>query len=522
MTLVPLHDPLRLATYTPISPASVIVFREGNYAVAVDGKTKEVLARSTDHTEVIQKALGSLTPNRTWKETVVLMSDFEVTGIEVPSYTRLVILGKIKLKDNANATVIDTEQFATEVEIVAGIVDGNKDNQNPSGEIYGIRLNAATNSAVIGTKVINAHYDGVIVAGGFRNKVIGVHAEGCGHNGVAFWAGDRDTYRGHLGIGITARNNALEGVGLGDVNGVVLLGLQTSGNSKGVAVDGGVDIVILGHRSEGDEYGAFIAGINITYNGFKIKNSISRGIIIKAASDGALPDGIKLAVGDVEGSQGHGIDIWDSKLVEIDNVTVKGSAMHGLSVVGSQKLHEIRVRNSMFIDNGSAGIRIGATDSKISKVVLRGVVSRGNKYGVYVGDNTEMDELVIEDCDLRDNTDEAIHWYATVATKIIRRNRGFVTENSGVAVFSGDGSTTEFTVGAGHGLSVSPSDPSRLLIVCTPVSPDAMAASPLVCYPEDADADGKYETIKVKFASAPASGTNNVKVRWEAKLKEVF
>jgi len=55
--LKPLHDPLRLATYTPIATADVIVFREGEYAEAVDGKTKEVIVRSTDHAEVIQKAI---------------------------------------------------------------------------------------------------------------------------------------------------------------------------------------------------------------------------------------------------------------------------------------------------------------------------------------------------------------------------------------------------------------------------------------------------------------------------------
>ena len=60
MTLVPLHDPLRLATYVPIAAPSIIVFREGDYAVAVDGKTKEVIARSKDHAEVIQAAIDVL------------------------------------------------------------------------------------------------------------------------------------------------------------------------------------------------------------------------------------------------------------------------------------------------------------------------------------------------------------------------------------------------------------------------------------------------------------------------------
>jgi len=82
MTLVPLHDPLRLATYTPISPADVIVFREGDYAVAVDGKTKEVLARSTDHANVIQRALdyaGSLAWDESTYPVVAGVGLFEIT-----------------------------------------------------------------------------------------------------------------------------------------------------------------------------------------------------------------------------------------------------------------------------------------------------------------------------------------------------------------------------------------------------------------------------------------------------------
>jgi len=84
-------------------------------------------------------------------------------------------------------------------------------------------------------------------------------------------------------------------------------------------------------------------------------------------------------------------------------------------------------------------------------------------------------------------------------------------KNSGTATFSGDGSTDDFEIGA-HGLAVT--DPEKIVVKVTPISPDAIAASPCVGYVDPAD----NTKIRVKFASAPASGTDNVKVAWEARV----
>ena len=86
----------------------------------------------------------------------------------------------------------------------------------------------------------------------------------------------------------------------------------------------------------------------------------------------------------------------------------------------------------------------------------------------------------------------------------------------GVATLSGDGTTTVFKVGT-HDLKPDVTDPSRVIVNVTPASKDAINASPCVGYLQDDDDDGVYESIYVKFASAPASGTDNVKVVWEVK-----
>jgi hypothetical protein len=88
------------------------------------------------------------------------------------------------------------------------------------------------------------------------------------------------------------------------------------------------------------------------------------------------------------------------------------------------------------------------------------------------------------------------------ANTIVRRNIGYVTENSGTATFSGNGSQTQFTIA--HGLAG------------TPKSWCVEAGS--------ADAKGdKYVTadatnLTVTFAAAPPSGTNNVVLVWQAEM----
>jgi len=83
--------------------------------------------------------------------------------------------------------------------------------------------------------------------------------------------------------------------------------------------------------------------------------------------------------------------------------------------------------------------------------------------------------------------------------------------NSGSKTFSGDGTTTDFEIGA-HGLVTS--DPSKIVVKVSPVSSDAIAASPCVGYVDPAD----NTKIRVKFASAPASGADNVQIVWHAEV----
>jgi hypothetical protein len=84
----------------------------------------------------------------------------------------------------------------------------------------------------------------------------------------------------------------------------------------------------------------------------------------------------------------------------------------------------------------------------------------------------------------------------------LKANLGYVTENSGKATFSGDGTKTQFTIA--HGLD---STPNKVLV--TPGSGDAKGNFYVTV-------DATY--IYVNYATAPPAGTNNVVLYWYAEV----
>jgi hypothetical protein len=78
----------------------------------------------------------------------------------------------------------------------------------------------------------------------------------------------------------------------------------------------------------------------------------------------------------------------------------------------------------------------------------------------------------------------------------------YMKKNSGVATFSGDGTTTQFKIA--HGLV---STPSKVLV--TPASSSASGAFYVT-------ADSTY--IYINYATAPPSGTNNIVLYWYAEV----
>jgi len=140
---------------------------------------------------------------------------------------------------------------------------------------------------------------------------------------------------------------------------------------------------------------------------------------------------------------------------------------------------KVMIKNNIFIGGSS------------SSIAIFGVAQPGH----YVKDN------IVEGNDFRLWNGIKISGINTALNRV-KANLGYTTENSGQAVFSGDGTTTQFRIA--HGLATTPSK-----ILVTPGSSNADGALYV-------SADSTY--IYVNYATAPPSGTNNVVLYWYAEV----
>lgn len=174
-----------------------------------------------------------------------------------------------------------------------------------------------------------------------------------------------------------------------------------------------------------------------------------------------------------------------------------GNGGHGLNFSGG--VGGTPISNISVLSNGGAGIR---SDVRRGKVEINGI-------------------------EATNNTNGPVSHPATVEVSQ-SLNTAWPIRTTGIATFSGDGATETFTTDSttssavAHGLAESPNSTDRILATAMPVSADCIAGAPVQVYPRDADSDGKYEALEFKFTSAPPSGTDNLKFRWEAKLDYAF
>lgn len=138
-----------LKTATANSTYIVESDEKGTYNI-INEVTNQIIFSNTDGKQTIQAALANLTPDRTWKETVILRGNIsDVHNIEIPSYTRII-------GEGANLCLADKETTIFEIpSTTRNTVDV---------EIEGINFigNAATqDTALLMYKVVNGSYIGV-------------------------------------------------------------------------------------------------------------------------------------------------------------------------------------------------------------------------------------------------------------------------------------------------------------------------------------------------------------------------
>lgn len=353
--------------------ASYVIFRDGELVKAKNGLTGEIDFSGTDASKVIQSALDSLTPNRTWVEKVAVVGSFTLSSkICVSGYTFLDLSqANLTLANNVNDNMIEASGWY--FTIAGGTLNGNGANQTRGSAIF-VKGEAQRFFIGYGMRIFGAKEHGIHLEGE-PDRYVGVGVlvdiiiESCDGSGIlsAAWSAD------HIFSRLNCGGNGGSGICLSSSGANLIVDSLFWNNFKGVDIYHSMENVVVGNRIDFN-----ICGICIAFGS-------SRNLVI-------------------------------------------GNELHGNE-------EHIRVES----DAGS-----------------------GN---------------------------------------IIRENRGYVAENSGTAVFSGDGETTSFPIP--HGLDG------------TPRSWSVEAAS--------ADAMGsRYVTanathVIVTYAAPPPPGNDNVVLVWRAE-----
>jgi parallel beta-helix repeat protein len=458
--------------------ASYIIFKDGTTIKARNGKTGQIDFSGTDANTVIQLALNSLTSGRTWKEKVVIKGYFDnLDQIVLPSYVTLEVQGVLKAKANIGyAKHFIYAYNQTMIEICGGIIDGNMENQANSMDT--ICFEYVTNSSVHDCFIYN----------GRRVPAEAVYGEGlalhyCNYVDIHdnIFAAKSATVRGYDMIKVrlysaycTIRGNIitfLSGAGYSlaiqlasNANHNVVMGNTIYSNEAGIKIDSGYENVVVGNA---------ICARCYTENAIELVGNAARNIIAEnciTSDSGSYP--LKAILMEAVSGETQYDNMILNNLIQLNNVA------------------------------NAVGITCYNPNGTYRRAIIRGnKILGGTASDIGIQLQNSSYDFIIEDNDLTS---------AALDTKIalagsghrIRNNSGYTTENSGTATFSGDGSTTTFTIA--HGLAGTPK-----MAIVTAGSNDAKGNF-YVTYDNT--------NIYVTYATAPPSGTNNVVLRWYAEM----
>jgi len=193
--------------------------------------------------------------------------------------------------------------------------------------------------------------------------------------------------------------------------------------------------------------------------------------------------------------------VTKSQDITVSNLEVNGNAIsnEALAVVGSDRVTIIGGR----FQGSSEGVAIASTGGVYSHdVVLEGAIIKDNAKGLRLDSDTGGSDIVVSNCIFSNNTATIDKTNAPDA--VLKNCIGYTTENSGTAIFSGDGSATSLTIK--HELANTPS-----YLSVREGSSDAATAEIKYATADDTN-------ITVYFKNALPSGTDNIKIYWEAEV----
>ncbi|RLC76453.1 MAG: hypothetical protein DRJ03_28630, partial [Chloroflexi bacterium] len=285
------------------------------------------------------------------------------------------------------------------------------------------------------------------------------------------------------------------------------------------------NVAIIGNVLLDEEH-----GISTTANaGEYVRNLTIVGNIIRVeATD--LTYGIGIDLGQIKDSVIAGNIITKPKkgliIGSSSNCVIMGNILRetrtsdlGFQISGSYHT----IKNNQLIDVGTGAsytIWINATKSLFEGNILYDSDGTHSWHGFYLTDSAHENILrnnyiynhnvginLLTGADYNKIYDNILEANGTAISNsgtgnIIKRNIGYATENNGIATFSGDGTTTTFTIA--HGLVGTPT-----VYKVQPASADAAG---------DFYVTADSTNLTVTYKTAPPSGTDNIVLVWQTEV----
>jgi len=491
---LPEYHVIRKESY--VSPASVIVFKEGDYAVAIDGKTKEIIEMSKDHGKVIQKAIDYLMNGG---RIIIKKGNY---NIKSAIYIRN---SNITLSGEGAGTVLSTTGM-DETFIIIGY--------DTSVENIIIR-----NLQIDGTNLTEPSTKGI------ENNI-----NGCG---ILIYTTDTVKVKKVLIEGVYVKNIPNEAIASycsvyqQEIHGIIRNCFIKNPGHRAIHLHNDHSWIIIGNVILGGD-NEFESGIRhgeiIAYNYF-YNCKVSVGCIL-----GSKPCAV-ICCNHFQKCEGIGIRTWNEGDLVLGNVFIDHKGINvrlvggGICALnsfyypgGDSPVIEVAFSNSYIIGNRiyksstveSVGGVINIKDAYDNVYILYNLVQHyynDQGYLVYFV-NSKPTNVVVGNILVGGR----VKIHDPSGNVVIKHNIGYQTENHGIATITGDGTTTTFTVDVEHGLVTD--DISKICVTITPSKPCDVSYD-LV----DKDSDGFKETLRITltFGTAPADG-EVIYVSWCAEV----
>jgi len=390
--------------------ASYVIWTDGTYVYAKNGKTGAIDFKGTDASTVIQSAIDALTSGRTWKEKVLIKGNFTVKkqsgktyAIGLDSYTILEIQGKLTLADNQNCDVIANKDQSNGnhfIEIIGGTINGNKANQTsgcgikikatPSDwsgpycckvtvrdtHVYNCKEHGFDFTAVNDLFVTNC-YSGILASFGSGNGLDGFYIDGCHEaliHGCHSINNGRDGYRCTNTVASGAWENQIIGCASEDNTGHayylykaaaydfvlhVVSGCTCDDCADDVVVEGGTDITVSGNSLSRGSYGVWVKAGEVNVVGNSI-TEVKQGVRVEADKTTVVGNSIrgKLEVDEYGVYLARDVDECLIAMNRITNISTNTGDQAGIFLYGNN-MHNQIVGNYIY-DVGRFGIRLAS------------------------------------------------------------------------------------------------------------------------------------------------------------------